>query len=218
MRSGVLSLANCSVERAHGLLQRSLGIEPVGVEDVDVVETHPPETGVETGQEVLARPAVTVGTRPHVVPRLGGDDQLIAVLGEGPVDHRAEVGLRRPVGRPVVVGQVEMRDPQVERSGQHGVDLLWRSRVTEVLPQTERDQGELEAGSPTSSVLHVLVAFIGGEMSHLTNVDQSIGPGAGPMDWIRGCVAHATWPKVVGVPDRHRATPDCMTRPIHLAS
>ena len=35
-----LALAHRRVERAHRLLERRLGIEPVRVEDVDVVEAH----------------------------------------------------------------------------------------------------------------------------------------------------------------------------------
>ena len=49
-----LALPDGGVEGPHRLFERSLGIEPVGIEDVDVVETHPAETLVEAGQEVLA--------------------------------------------------------------------------------------------------------------------------------------------------------------------
>ena len=74
-----LALAHRGVERAHRLLERRLGVEAVGVEDVDVVEAHPREALVEAGQQVLARAPLAVRAGPHVVARLGGDDQLVAV-------------------------------------------------------------------------------------------------------------------------------------------
>ena len=54
--SGVqrLALAHGGVERAHRLLQRRDRIDAVGVEDVDVVQSHAGEGLVEAGQQVLA--------------------------------------------------------------------------------------------------------------------------------------------------------------------
>ena len=74
-----LALPDGGVEGAHRLFERSLRIEPVGIEDVDVVETHPAEALVEAGQEVLARSADAIGSGPHVVAGLGRDDQLVAI-------------------------------------------------------------------------------------------------------------------------------------------
>ena len=42
-----LALANGAVERAHRLLQRRRRVDAMRVEDVDVVEAHPPEALVE---------------------------------------------------------------------------------------------------------------------------------------------------------------------------
>ena len=47
-------------ERAHRLLERRLRVEPVAVEDVDVVEAHPGQALVERAQQVLARPPLAV--------------------------------------------------------------------------------------------------------------------------------------------------------------
>ena len=58
-------------------------VEPVRVEDVDVVEAQPLQRLVERGEDVLARAAaLAVGTGPHVVARLGRDDHLVAVAPE----------------------------------------------------------------------------------------------------------------------------------------
>src|SRR6266511_3812977 len=64
---------------AERLLERSLGIEPVGVEDVDVVEAHPGERPVEAGQQVFPRTSFPVRPRPHVPACLRGDDELVPV-------------------------------------------------------------------------------------------------------------------------------------------
>ena len=43
-------------ERAHGLLERRLGIEAVRIEDVDVVEPHALEALVEARSRYLRQP------------------------------------------------------------------------------------------------------------------------------------------------------------------
>jgi hypothetical protein len=50
-----LPLLHRARERPHRLLERRARVEPVGVEDVDVLEPHPPEGLVERGEQVLAR-------------------------------------------------------------------------------------------------------------------------------------------------------------------
>src|SRR5271157_3069491 len=50
-----LPASNCLVEGRHRLLDRSLRIGPVGVEDVDVIESHALEALVQAGKEVLSR-------------------------------------------------------------------------------------------------------------------------------------------------------------------
>ena len=74
-RSGVerLALADGGVERAHRLLERRVRVEAVRVEDVDVVELHAPQALVEAREQVLARAAVAVRARPHVVAGLRRD-------------------------------------------------------------------------------------------------------------------------------------------------
>ena len=49
-----LARANGRVERAHRLLQWRVGVEPVGVEDVDVIEAQSSQALIEAGEEVLA--------------------------------------------------------------------------------------------------------------------------------------------------------------------
>src|SRR6185437_7037436 len=101
---------------------------------------------------VLARAAaLPVRPRPHVVARLGGEDQLVAVGAEVLREDRAEVALGAAVGRAVVVGQVEVGDDAVERTPEDGPLGLQGVRVAEVVPQPERDRGELEPATPTAA-------------------------------------------------------------------
>ena len=154
------------VQRPHRLLERGLRVGTVRVEDVDVVQPHPGQRGVQRGQQVLARTPVAVRTGPHVVAGLGGDHQLVAVRPEVLGEHPAEVGLRGSVGRAVVVGQVEMGDAEVERPPQDGPLGGQRIDVTEVLPEPERHRGQVQPAAADPAVGHVVVAIVGGEIAH----------------------------------------------------
>jgi hypothetical protein len=155
------------VQRAHRLLERRRGVGPVRVEDVDVVQPHPAQRLVEAGQHVLASPtALAVGPGPHVVTGLGRDDQLVTVGSEVVAQVPAEVGLGGAVGRPVVVGQVEVRDAEVERPPQGRPLPLERHVVAEVVPETEADRREVEAAAARPAVGHRVVAVVGCAVGH----------------------------------------------------
>jgi hypothetical protein len=140
-----LALLHRRVQRDHRLLQGSLRVGAVGVEDVDVVEAHPAQALVERGQQVLAGAPFAVRARPHQVSGLGGDDQLVAVRREVAGQVAAEVLLRPAVRRAVVVGQVEVRDPAVEGVSQEGTLRVERDVVAEVPPEPQRDRGQEQA-------------------------------------------------------------------------
>src|SRR5262249_29053532 len=72
------------VECRHRLLERSMRVVPVRIEDVDILEPHAFETLIQTGEEILARAPFPVWAGPHAVPSLGRDNELIAVAGEIP--------------------------------------------------------------------------------------------------------------------------------------
>ena len=111
-----LPRAHGGVEGAHRLLERRVGVGPVRVEDVDVVQAQAAERLVQAREQVLARAQVAVRARPHVPAGLGRDDELVAVGPEVLAQDAAGVDLGAAVGRAVVVGQVEVRDAQVERA------------------------------------------------------------------------------------------------------
>ncbi len=125
------------IQGAHRLLKGGIRVEAVGVEDVDVVEAHPAQRLVQAGQQVLPGAVVAVGTRPHVVAGLGGDDQLVPVRPQVLAHDPAEIDLGRAVRRSVVICQVEVGDPEVEGAPDDRALVLDRLAVPEVLPQPE---------------------------------------------------------------------------------
>ena len=163
------------VQRTHRLLERRGGIGPVRVEDVDIVDVHPPQRLIERGEHVLARSPLTVRPGPHVVARLGRDDQLVTVPGEVGRQDRAEILLGRSVRRAVVVGQVDVRDAEVERPSQDLPLAIERHVMAEVLPQAERHRRQAQTAATTATVRMVLVT-IGGEVRHhATMTDRQSG-------------------------------------------
>ena len=111
------------------------------VEDVEVVDADAPEALVEAGEDVLARTAaLAVRARPHVPAGLAADDQLVAVGGEVLAQDPPEVDLGAAVRRAVVVGQVEVGDPEVEGGVDHRPLRRERRRVAEVVPEAEREE------------------------------------------------------------------------------
>ncbi len=156
-----LALLHGRGERAHGLLQRSVRVGPVVVEDVDVVEPEPLEALVEAGQQVLARAEVAVRPGPHVPARLAGDHQLVAEAGEVLPEDPAGVDLRGAEGRPVVVGEVEVGDAEVEGLVHDRPLRLQRLVVAEVVPEPERHGWQQQAAAAATAVGHATVVAAG---------------------------------------------------------
>jgi hypothetical protein len=154
------------VQRAHGLLERGVRVETVGVEDVDVLQAHPAQRLVEAGQQVLAGAVVAVRTGPHVVAGLGRDDQLIAVRPQVFPHDPAEINFGCAVWRPVIVRQVEVRDAQVERPADDRALVLDRLAVAEILPQPERNLGQQDPAAPAAAVGVLGVTVLGGHVCH----------------------------------------------------
>ena len=134
------SVLHGTCERAHCLLERGLRVEPVRVEDVDVVEPEAEEALVEARQQVLPRSPVAVRPGPHVVSGLRRDDELVAVGREVMAEQEPEVLLGGAIRRPVVVREVEVRDAEIECAADDLPARVQRTLVTEVLPEPERDR------------------------------------------------------------------------------
>jgi hypothetical protein len=149
------------VEGPHGLLEWGLGIGPVVVVDVDIVHPQTAQALIETGHQILARAPVPVRPRPHLPARLCRDHHLVAVRGQVSPYDTSQIALRRPGGRPVVVGQVKVRDPQIEGAVNQRPGGVVAVDAAKVVPQPQRQGGQLQTAAPAPVVLHVLVSRLG---------------------------------------------------------
>src|ERR1700712_1435692 len=96
-----------------------------------------------------------------VVAGLSGDDGLVTQGGEVVAQVDPEVLLGATVGRPVVVGEVEVRDATVERPAQDRPLGLLGAVGAEVLPEAERERRQLQPAPAGEAVLHGLVTVLG---------------------------------------------------------
>ena len=147
-------------ERTHRLLERRLRVGAVVIEDVDVIETQPVKRLVKRGEDVLARAQVAVGARPHVPARLARDDEFIAQTREVLGQDAPHIDLRGAVRRAVVIGQVEVRDAEIECRAQHVALGLEGSVVPEVVPAADGDCGQQQAAAATPPVGHATVVAV----------------------------------------------------------
>src|SRR5699024_9277170 len=93
---------------------------------------------------------------------LRGDDELVAVGTQVLAQQPAEVRLGRSGRRAVVVGQVEVRDAEVEGPADDVALVAEGDVVTEVVPKSQRQGRKEGAGSADRAVGHRVVAVLGG--------------------------------------------------------
>src|SRR6185295_5336112 len=100
--------------------------------------------------------------RPHVVAGLAGNDQLVTKGGQVLAQHTAEVLFGRAGRRPIVVGQVEVGDAQIEGAAQQGAAVLKDIHAAKVVPQSQRDGWELQTAATGAVVVHGRVTLLRG--------------------------------------------------------
>ena len=114
----------------------------MGIEDVDVVQPHPLERLVAGGDEVLTRPTLPIGAGPHIVASLGAYNKFIPIGLEISRHHATEINLGLPIGRTVIISEVEVSDTAIERTTQHGTLRESGVKISKVVPQSQRNGGE----------------------------------------------------------------------------
>ena len=124
------------------------------------------EALVEAREQVLAAAEVAVGAGPHVVAGLRRDHELVAEGREILLQQGAERLLGGAVGRAVVVGEVEVRDAEVEGAAHDRAARLERPVASEVLPEAERDRRQQQPAAAAAVVGHAVVAIAGGQVGH----------------------------------------------------
>src|ERR1700733_2969680 len=107
----------------------------MGIKNVYVLKTHATQAFVQRCEQIFSRPAQTVGPGPHVPARLGGDQQFIAVLEKILAQDLAKVLFGGPVGRSIVVRQVEVRYAPIKCPSNYRPAGLENIGASKVLPQ-----------------------------------------------------------------------------------
>ncbi|MNW64959.1 hypothetical protein D3C74_432910 [compost metagenome] len=102
--------------------------------NIHIVQPHPFQALVEAGNEVFLRTPFAIRAWPHVVAGFAGDDQLVAVSGEIFSQNLSKGFLGGPGRRTVVVGQIEVGNPQVKGPSDHGAAVLKHIIAAKVMP------------------------------------------------------------------------------------
>jgi hypothetical protein len=122
------------------------------IKNVHIVQPHAAQRLIERGQQVFARTPIAVRPRPHVVTRLRGNDQFIAIRRKIDLEQPAKSFFRRAIRRSVVIGQIEMRDAEIERAPHDGASVFKRVGAAEIMPQAEGNQRQLESRPSATAV------------------------------------------------------------------
>ena len=91
-------------------------------------------------KQIFARAAHPVGSRPHIPSRLCRNQELISVAAKILAQNLSEVLLGGPVGRSIVIRQIEVRHAAIESSPNHRPARLEDIDASEVLPQSKRNR------------------------------------------------------------------------------
>src|ERR1700730_5048998 len=147
---------------------------------------------VQAGEQILPRAPDPVRTWPHVVAGFGGDDELVAASGQVGLQDPAEILLGGPIGRAIVVREVEVGDAKVEGTPDDRPLGLDRPVAAKVLPEPERHgrQHQAAAAGPPEGHSGVALAVLHHVHSSMVVVcgealiDRIVGvvdsPGGGP--------------------------------------
>ena len=146
-----------------------VGVETVTIKQIHVVEVHTLEALVETRHQILARAPLTIGTRPHIVSRLCGDKELVAIWAEV-IHHKAtECLLSSAEGWAVVICKVEVRNAVVESVVSNGSATLIGVYATEVMPEAEAHLWQQHTTATTTlvDIFEIIVAALTSHISLL---------------------------------------------------
>ena len=130
------------------------------VEDVHIVKSHAAQARIQAGNQILAAAAAAVRAVPHVIARLGADDQLVAVGVQILAQDVPEVLFGAARCGAVIVGEVKMRDAVVKCHKAHLARVVVGVDRTEVLPQTEADARQFQPRAPAGRIFRLRIARI----------------------------------------------------------
>ena len=130
------------------------------IENIHIIQMHPLQALIQTGNQVFSAAVIAVRAFPHIVARLGGNHQFIAVRPPIAIHMHAEITLRFAVGRPIIVRQIKMRNALIKRRAEQLLLHAEGRDVSKIVPQTDRKSGQQQPTAPAAIVLHVLIAIL----------------------------------------------------------
>lgn len=119
-----------------------------------IIQAHALETLVKRREQVLAAPVIAIGARPHVIARLGRNDELVPVGTKVVYVETTHITLRLAVLRAVVVRQVKVRNAMVKSRAHDVTHLRIRREIPEVVPHPQAQGTQLEPGISAATILH----------------------------------------------------------------
>src|SRR5206468_2442210 len=125
---------------------------------VDIIQSHPLQALVETGQDIFAAAIFAIRSGPHAIAGLGRYDELVAMSGEVGPEDRAESFLGRSGRWAIIISEIEMGDAQIESATADGAGIVETRVFTKIVPKTEREHRQIEAASAAAAILHGLIA------------------------------------------------------------
>ena len=134
----------------------------MAVEQVHIVEVHALKALVEACHEILARAPVAVRAFPHVISRLCGNEQLVAVRSKIVLHELSHGLLCAAVRRAIVVGKVKMGYAVVEGIVCNGSAALVGVYRSKVVPESQAHLWQKHAALAASAVEGLRIVIAGG--------------------------------------------------------
>ena len=143
----------------EGFLEWGIRVVAMAVEEVHIVQIHALEALVEARHQILARAPVAVRTFPHIISRLGRDEEFVTIRQEIILHQSAHGFLSASVRRAIVVGKVEVSDSVVEGIVGDGTASLVRIHSSEVVPESQTNLRQQDSALAASLVKRLCIAI-----------------------------------------------------------
>ena len=154
-----LAAADDLVQCTHGFLNGGIRIRAVMVKNVHMIQMHPLQRLLQTGDQIFAAAVVAIGPGPHIVTGLGGNHQLMAVGVPVPIHVDAEITLCLSVGRPIIICQVKMGNAKVKALAKDALLGGKGCDVSEVVPQSQGKRRQHQTASSAAPVGDLFVSI-----------------------------------------------------------
>ena len=129
-----LSASDNLCQSLHSLLQRSLRIHSVMIENIYIIQAKTFQALVKTGDQILTASPVSIRSRPHIIACLCADDQLISVCRKFLSQDFSKIFLRTSRLWAIVVCKVKMCNSIIKCCEAHLLHILINTGISEIMP------------------------------------------------------------------------------------